>query len=147
MARSKTKDKVQDAAVNLKPYVERAITDERIRSEVMSAFSTARDIYSDLMRDRERPVKLASRVATDDDIREKLRDAIEDLRRASDRLQERREATHARARTLLIAGIALGILFNPVTGPETRRFIRDMVSAGGDDSDSPAGSTNGHPQP
>jgi gas vesicle protein len=132
-----------DAADNIKPYVERAITDERIRGEVMRAFSTARDIYSDLMGDKEQPVKLASRVATDDDIRDKLRDAIEDLRRASERLQGKKEG-HGKSKTLLVAGIALGLLFNPVTGPETRRFIKDMLSAGGDSSESASsGSANG----
>ena len=30
----------------------------------------------------------------------------------------------------LVAGIALGILFNPLTGPETRRFIKDAVLGG-----------------
>ena len=39
----------------------------------------------------DRPITLASRVATDDDIRDKLREAIEDLRSASDRLQGKRE--------------------------------------------------------
>jgi len=146
MPKTKTRDRVQDAAENLRPYIERAVTDEGIRSEVMSAFATARSIYNDLMDDRDRPVRLASRVATDDEIRDRLREAIEDLRRASDRLQGRRES-HARARTLLVAGIALGILFNPITGPETRRFIKDMLSAGGDDSEVGAGSANGRPQP
>jgi hypothetical protein len=130
---SRTKAKVQDTADNLRPYVERAITDEKIRGEVLRAFNTARDIYSDLMGDKEKPVKLASRVATDDDIRDKLREAIEDLQRASARLQGKKER-HAKGKTLLVAGIALGILFNPITGPETRRFIKDMLSAGGDDS-------------
>ena len=139
---TKTKGKVQDAAENIKPYVERAITDEKIRSEVMRAFSTARDIYSDLMGDKEKPVKLASRVATDDEIRDKLRDAIADLQRASDRLQGRKEH-RGKSKTVLVAGIALGLLFNPITGPETRRFIKDMLSAGGDGSDASAGSTNG----
>ena len=32
--------------------------------------------------------------------------------------------------TLLAAAIALGLLFNPITGPETRRFIREMVASG-----------------
>ena len=42
--------------------------------------------------------------------------------------------THSgRNTTLLVAGIALGILFNPVTGPETRRWLKDMLSGGGDD--------------
>ena len=75
-------------------------------------------------RDRDQPITIASRVATDDEIRDKLRDAIEDLRSASDRLQGKKERSRDRGSTLLITGIALGILFNPVTGAETRRFIR-----------------------
>ena len=143
---TKSKGKVYDTAENMRPYVERAITDARIRGEVLRAFSTARDIYSDLMGDKEQPIKLASRVATDDEIRDRLRDAIEDLRRANERLQGKKESSGVKGKTLLIAGIALGILFNPVTGPETRRFIKDMVSAGGDDSNGvSSGSTNGHP--
>lgn len=130
-----TKTKAKDTADNIRPYVERAISDEKIRGEVLRAFKTARDIYSDLMGDKEKPAKIASRVATDDDIRDKLRDAIEDLQRASARLQGKKES-HAKGKTLLVAGIALGILFNPVTGPETRRFIKDMLSAGGDGSGS-----------
>src|SRR5581483_11957733 len=110
-------------------------------SEVMRAFATARDIYSDLMGDKEKPVKLASRVATDDDIRDKLRDVIGDLQHASERLHGKKER-RGRAKGLFVAGIALGLLFNPVTGPETRRFIKDMVSGGGDASGG-HGSTNG----
>jgi hypothetical protein len=135
----KAKDKVYDAAENIKPYVERAMADEQLRDDVMRAFGTAREIYKDLIGEKS-AVTLASRVATDDEIRNKLRDAIEDLRHASDRLQGRQDRS-SRNRTLLVAGIALGILFNPVTGPETRRFIRDMLSSGDQDRD--ASNTNG----
>ena len=138
---TKTRARVYGAADNIRPYVERAMQDENLRAEVLRAFGTAREIYNDLMGDRDKPVKIASRVATDDEIRDKLRDAIEDLRHASDRLQGKRER-HTGRTTLLVAGIALGILFNPVTGPETRRFIRDMVSGGSDSSDG-ATSSNG----
>ena len=138
----KTKDKVYDAAENIKPYVERAMGDEKLRSDVLRAFSTAKDLYRDLMGDKDEPVRLAARVATDDDVRDKLRNAIEDLRDASDRLQGKRVGKR-RGRTLLIAAIALGLLLNPVTGPETRRFIKEMVTGGGDDGGRDADSSNG----
>jgi hypothetical protein len=138
----KTKDKVYGAAESIKPYVDRAMTDEQLREDLLRAFGSARQIYKELMGDRS-PVTIASRVATDDDIRDRLRDAIEDLRRASDRIQGRHERS-ARARTLLLVGIALGVLFNPVTGPETRRFIRDLFSSGSQNSEGT--SSNGRGQ-
>jgi gas vesicle protein len=128
---AKTKDKVYDAADNVKPYVQRAMQDEKLRDDVMSAFSTAKELYNELIGGRS-AVTLATRVATDEEIREKLKEAIEDLRSAADRLQGRK-SHGGRNTTLLVAGIALGILFNPVTGPETRKWVKDMIGGGGDE--------------
>src|SRR3954447_1279257 len=136
MAKGRT---ITSKADLVRPYVERAMNDEKLRGEVLRAFSTARDLYGDLSSDRDKPMVVVSRVATDDDVRDKLRDAIEDLRSAGDRLQGKRTRSSHRGSTLLIAGLALGILFNPVTGPETRRFIKDLITGGGDDSQSHAG--------
>jgi hypothetical protein len=138
---AKTKDKVYDAAENVKPYVERAMTDERLREDVMSAFNTAKELYGDLVGDR-RGIKLATRVATDDEIRDKLKEAVEDLRSAADRLQGKKEHG-ARNSTLLIAGLALGILFNPITGPETRKWLKEAIGGGSDEFGGDYSSTNG----
>jgi len=127
---AKTKNKVYDAADTIKPYVERAMADDKLRADVMHAFRTAKKLYEELTGGDTAPVTLATRVATDDDIRDKLRQAIEDLRKASDRLQGKKEHS-GRNTTLLIAGIALAILYNPITGAETRRFIRELVTGGG----------------
>ena len=135
---AKTKDKVVDAAENVKPYVDRAISDEKLRADVLSAFTTARDLYNELVGDR-RAVTVAARVATDEEVRTKLKEAVEDLRSAADRLQGKRDHSGRNA-TLLVAGIALGILFNPVTGPETRKWLKEMIGGsdefGGDYSSS-----------
>jgi hypothetical protein len=139
---TKTKERVSDAADNIRPYVERAMSDEKLRADVLRAFGTARELYSELIGEKSRPITLAGRVATDDDVRDKVRAAIEDLRHASERLQGKKERSGARKSTLLIAGLALGILFNPVTGSETRRFIKDMIS-GGDGTDHSASGSNG----
>jgi hypothetical protein len=139
---AKTRDKVYDAAGNVKPYVERAMNDEKLREDVLSAFSTAKDLYTELLGGRG-AVTLATRVATDDDVRDKLRDAIDDLRNAAVRLQGKKERSGRNA-TLLIVGIALGILFNPVTGPETRKWLKDALG-GGDEfgGDYSSGNSNG----
>ena len=137
---AKAKTTLGSKADAVRPYLERAMNDEKLRAEILRAAATARALYVDLLSDRDKPMVVASRVATDDDVRDKLRDAIEDLRSASERLQGRRERSSHRASTLIVAGIALGILFNPVTGAETRRFIRDLISGWSEGSSSSSGS-------
>jgi gas vesicle protein len=127
---AKTKEKVYDKAGSVKPYVERAMRDEKLRDDVMSAFATARELYNELIGGRG-AVTLATRVATDDEVREKLKTAVDDLRSAAERLQGKKSHS-GRNTTLLVAGIALGILFNPVSGPETRRWVKEMIGGGGD---------------
>ena len=56
----KARDKVYDAAESIKPYVERAMADEKLRDDVMHAFGTAREIYRDLVGEKS-AVTLASR--------------------------------------------------------------------------------------
>ena len=73
---------------------------------------------------------LAARVATDQDIQDNLKTAIDELRNAADRLQGKEEHK-SRNTILLLTGIALGILFNPLTGADTRGFLKDKLFGGG----------------
>ena len=128
---AKTKDKVSDAAGTVKPYVERAWKDEELRDNVRSAFESARGVYDELIGGRS--VRgLATRVATDKDVQNELKSAIKELRQAADRVQGKEEHK-GRNSLLLLAGIAIGILFNPMSGPATRKFISDRLFGGGDD--------------
>jgi hypothetical protein len=127
----RTKERVSDAAENVRPYVERAIKDDELRKNVRDAFEAARAVYSDLLGGRG-VVPLATRVATDDDIKDNLKTAIEDLRKAANRLQGKEDHSTRNA-TLLLAGITLGILFNPLTGPATRKWLSDQLFGGGEE--------------
>ena len=139
---AKTKDKVSNAAGTAKPYFERALRDEDLRDDVRSAFESARNVYYELMGGRGM-IPVATRVATDKDIQHELKSAIADLRKAADRVQGK-EDHGARNTTFLLAGIALGILFNPMTGPATRKWLSDLVFGGDDDfTYSSAGSDGG----
>jgi hypothetical protein len=124
---AKTKERVED----VKPYVQRALKDEDLRDNVVSAFHAAREVYNELIGDRG-VTGLAARVATDDDIQKNLKKTIDELREASDRLQGKKD--HGGRNTMLIlTGITLGILFNPVTGPGTRKWLREQILGSDDD--------------
>jgi hypothetical protein len=116
---------------DVKPYVERAIKDEEFRDNLKNAFVAARDVYDELMGPRGVGGK-AARVASDKDMRDNLRSAIEELRSAADRIQ--RGPTHKGRNLLLVTGIALGIfLFNPLTGSDTRKWLKETVLGEEDD--------------
>ena len=128
---AKTRDKVSDAADNVKPFIDRAMHDEELRESMRNAYESARTIYNELIGKRG-VTGVATRIATDKDIQEELRSTVSELRRAADRVQGREEHK-SRNSGLLILGIALGILFNPITGPATRKFLANRVFGGGDD--------------
>jgi hypothetical protein len=130
------KDRLSDA----KPYVQRALQDEEVRENVKSAIAAAREIYDELIGAR-RPSAVAARVATDKEIQDSVRAVIDDLKEAATRVQGKREHSTRNA-TLLLTGIVLGILFNPVTGPQTRRWLSDRI-LGESEGESPSG--NGSP--
>jgi hypothetical protein len=141
---AKTRDRITDTAENVRPYVERAVKDEEVRENVKSALAAARNIYDELIGARG-VTYAATRMATDKDLQDSLRSAIDDLRTAADRVQGKDTHT-GRNVTLLVTGIALGLLFNPVTGPSTRRWLSDLV-LGKDEFGDTASTTNSNLAP
>ena len=115
------KDRVSGAVDTARPYVERMARDEELHDHVKSAYESARRIYDELLGGRG-ATGLATKVAR----------AYEELYvaasgpKAGDRVQGK-DSHKGRYTTLLLAGIALGVLFNPATGPETRRWLKDKV--------------------
>jgi hypothetical protein len=132
--------KAKDRLVDAKPYVSRALQDQEVRENVKSAIAAAREIYDELMGGRG-ATAVAARVATDKEIQDSLRSAIEDLKKAAEKVQGKKEHSSRNA-TLLLTGIVLGVLFNPVTGPATREWLSDKI-LGGDEDASPGSSGNG----
>jgi hypothetical protein len=138
---AKTKERISD----VKPYVERAVKNEELRENVLAAFNAAREVYNDLVADRG-VTGIATRVARDKDIQDNVRKAVDELREAADRLQGKDEHK-GRNTMLLLAGITIGVLFNPMTGPSTRQWIKDKVLGPSDDftygGDSGSGASTG----
>ena len=119
------REKVTEAVDTARPYVERLAQDEDLHDHIKRAYDSARTIYDELIGPTG-PTAVAMRVAKDKDLQDELKKAVEELRRAGERA--RGEESHTgRNMTLLLVGIALGVLFNPMTGPETRQWIREKV--------------------
>jgi hypothetical protein len=141
---AKVRDKVWDTAGSARPYVERALRDEELRDNLRNAFESAKEIYNELIGGRG-AIPVATRVATDKEIQDRLKEAIEELRTAAERVQGKKDHGGRNA-TLLLTGIALGILFNPISGPQTRKWLSDKL-LGSNDEFTYQGGNSGHRSP
>ena len=132
-----TKDKVADAAATARPYVERALRDQELRDNVRNAYTSPRSVYDELS-SRRRMTDAASQLAGDKDLQDEIRSAIDEIRNASNRVKNVKAAAPEPARTaknslLLMFGILVGLLINPITGPALRRMLARQLFGSGDD--------------
>lgn len=123
---AKTKEKLYDAADTARPYVDRALHDDALHDNLKEAFNAARDVYAELLGGRNL-TGTAVRAATDKEIQENLKKAVDELRSAANRIQGK-EDHGARNTMLLLAGITAGVLFNPMTGPQTRQWLLEKIT-------------------
>ena len=128
---ARTKDKLYDAAETARPYVDRALHDDDLHDNLKEAFNAAREVYSELLGGRNL-TGTAMRAATDKEIQENLRKTVEELRTAANRIQGKEDHS-GRNTMLLLAGITAGLLFNPMTGPQTRKWLMDKIAGEGTD--------------
>jgi hypothetical protein len=130
-----TKERVADATSHVRPYIERAIRDEELRRNVKDAYTSARALYDQLLV-RNDVSRVATKLASDEDIHIQLRDVVTKLRSAAGRVQTAQEEEKASQRSarnslLLVAGIAIGLLVNPLTGPSLRGWLKRKLFGGG----------------
>ncbi|HEV8178932.1 MAG TPA: hypothetical protein VGP54_01380 [Gaiellaceae bacterium] len=131
-----TKERVAYAASSARPYVERALRDQELRDNIRNAYTSARAVYDELS-SRRKVSDAATRLAGDKDLQGELRNAIDEIRNAAGRVQAVKRGSPepveaARNGLLLLFGIALGILLNPITGPAVRRALARKLFGSGD---------------
>ena len=128
---AKTVDRARDRVSDARPLVERALKDEELRNHVRDAFWAAREAYGELF-GKTGMTGVAVRAATDKEIQDNLKRAVDELRHAADRIQGKSSHT-ARNAMLLMVGVAIGLLANPMTGPGSRRWIKGRLFGDSDE--------------
>ena len=131
----KKNERLEATVDSLRPSVERALKVDDFRDHVLEALTTARGIYGDLSKERTLG-KSARKLATDKDLQESLRRALEELGDAAGRVQPKgKKGRQKKGKKMLIAGILVGTLYNPWTGPQTRHWLLEKIA--GDDELAP----------
>ena len=131
----KSNERLEATVDSLRPYVERALKDDDFREHVREALTTARGIYGDLSKERGLG-KSARKLATDKDLQDNLRRALEELGDAADRVHVKGKKRRKKGpKKMLVAGILVGALYNPWTGSQTRNWLLEKIA--GDDELAP----------
>jgi hypothetical protein len=121
-----------DTIETIKPYLDRALTDPEFRDDLKDALEAARELYGPLTKGNGNVSVAAKRLATDKKAQKQVKRAVEDLQRATATLQKGKKSKKRGRKMVLLAGIIVGALYNPWTGPQTRDWLLDQI-AGSDD--------------
>jgi hypothetical protein len=124
--------KVAEKVHQAQPVVKRVAKDEKFKKHVKGAYGSARTIYDELFAEGKAPSEakakaIVTRLASDPELQEELRNVFSELRAAGGRAKKKAHPTHKSRNTVLLAGIVVGLLYNPKTGPETRRWLKEKV--------------------
>jgi hypothetical protein len=130
---------VKEKVATARPVVERIAKDQKFQNHVKGAYGSAKTIYDELFAEASLPSEAASRkvvarLTQDPELQDELRNVFAELRSAGQRAKTKAaKPSHKGRNALLLAGIVVGILYNPKTGPDTRKWLKDRI-VGADDT-------------
>jgi hypothetical protein len=122
--------KISDTIETLRPYIDRALTDPEFRNDVRDALEAARELYEPISKGNGGVTKKAKKLASNKKAQENLKRALDDLQSATATLKGKKRKRRGR-KTLLMAGVVAGALYNPWTGAQTRQWLLARIA--GDD--------------
>jgi hypothetical protein len=121
------------------PVVKKLATDENFRKTVVGAYIAAKSIYDEVGEDKK--VKaLAGKLATDPKLQKELSKQLKGVQKSAKKATKK---SHKKRNALILAGITVGLLYNPATGPDTRRWIKEKISGSDDTFDYELDAGNG----
>lgn len=108
-----------------RPYVDRALKDDEIRTNVFRAWNAARKVYGEL--GGEGPLGAASKLSGKESVREDLDTTVQSLSEAIVRMSGNQPKRRGSWGWFFVLAGILVVLFNPATGQDTRRWIKDHL--------------------
>lgn len=123
----KNVQRLETTVESLRPYIERALKDEGFRENVREALTAARGLYGDLSKENGL-TQSARKLATDKDVQDNLRKALGEIGGAADKVQGKHARKAGKRKSLYLAGVVVGALYNPWTGPQTRQWLLDKIA-------------------
>ena len=107
------------------PIVKELARDEKLRRQLANAFGTTRDLYGEHGGSSARAV--AARIAVDPEFVREVQKTTQEIRKATTRAKKAQNRHRTRNTMLIVSGVVAAVLFNPLTGPDTRRWIREKA--------------------
>lgn len=109
----------------VRPYVTRALHDDEIRTNVLRAWNAARKVYGEL--GGEGPLGAASKLSGKDSVREDLDTTVQSLSEAIVRMSGNQPKRRSGWGFFFFLTTIIVVLFNPATGADTRRWLKDHL--------------------
>ena len=116
---------VKTAIDAARPIVKEIARDEKLRNQLISTIGTARGVYDE--RGGTSAKAVAARIAVDPDFVREIQKTSKEIRKATARAKKAQTSHRTRNVVLIVSGVVVGVLFNPFTGPDTRRWIKEKA--------------------